>query len=60
MILMEGFSWIFLFAICGFILFLIIAGAVKMAVKEALYEFKEDIVKEFNLKKAKEDNKDEN
>lgn len=35
----------------GFFLFLIIAGAVKMAVKEALYEFKEDMVREFDLKK---------
>ena len=36
----------------GFALFLIIAGAVKMGVKEALHEFKGEIVKEFNLKKA--------
>lgn len=36
----------------GFFLFLIIAFAVKMAVKEALYEFKEDMVKEFDLKKV--------
>jgi hypothetical protein len=37
----------------GFFLFIIIAGAVKMAVKEALYEFKEDIVKEFDLIKVR-------
>ena len=40
-----------LLAIGGLVLFIIIAYAVKMAVKEALYEFKEEIVKEFNLKK---------
>ncbi len=39
----------------GFILFLIIAGSVKIAVKEALYEIKEDIVKEFNLKPLNKD-----
>lgn len=38
----------------GFLLFIIIACAVKMAVKEALHEFKEEIVKEFNLKGGKE------
>lgn len=53
---MEAFGLLILFVIGGFILFLIIAGAVKMAVKEALYEFKEDIVKEFNLKKVDEEN----
>ena len=43
---------IFAFIIIGaFFLFVIIAGAVKMAVKEALYEIKEDIIKEFNLRK---------
>lgn len=47
----ETFGVLLLIGIGGFVLFLIIAGAVKMAVKEALYEFKEDIVKEFNLKK---------
>lgn len=31
-----------------------------MVVKEALQEFKEDIVKEFNLKKVDVDNKKEN
>lgn len=41
----------------GFVLFLIIASAVKMAVREALYEFKEDIVKEFNLKIISTENK---
>lgn len=35
----------------GFFLFVIIAGAVKIAVKEALDEIKEDIIKEFNLRK---------
>ncbi|AEY65579.1 hypothetical protein [Clostridium sp. BNL1100] len=39
----------------GLALFLIILGAVKMAVKEALYEIKEDIIKEFNLKKVNAD-----
>ena len=50
-----------LIAIGGLILFIIIAWAVKMAVKEALYELKEEIVKEFNLKKSHEiENKKEN
>jgi hypothetical protein len=39
-------------AIGGFLLFIIIAGAVKLAVKEALHEFKNEIIKEFNLKKV--------
>ncbi len=39
-------------AIGGFILFLIIACAVKMAVKEALFEFKEEILKEINKRKS--------
>lgn len=47
-------------AIGGLFLFIIIAQAVKMGVKEALQEFKEDIVKEFNLKKVDADNKNEN
>lgn len=38
-----------LMVIGGFMLFLIVANAVKMAVKEALNEFKESIVEEFNL-----------
>jgi hypothetical protein len=38
----------------GFILFLIITFAVKIAVKESLYEFKECIAKEFNLSKSGE------
>jgi hypothetical protein len=42
-------------AIVGFFLFIIIVAAVKMAVKEALIEVKEEIVREFNLKKANED-----
>lgn len=46
---MEGFGGLIIYAIGGFILFLIIACAVKMAVKEALYEFKEDIIKEINF-----------
>jgi hypothetical protein len=44
----------------GFVLFMIIAFAVKMAVKDVLYEFKEDLVKEFGVKKASEDFKNEN
>jgi hypothetical protein len=42
----------------GFILFIIIVGSVKIAVKEALYEFKEDVVKEFNLKPIRKDTGD--
>lgn len=42
---------IIMMIIGGIILFQIIAGAVKMGVREALYEFKEEINKEFNLKK---------
>ena len=42
--------------VSGFILFLIIVNAVKIAVKEALYEFKEDIIKEFNLRKVEDNN----
>ena len=34
--------------VVGLILFLIIAGAVKMGVREALNEFKEDLVREYN------------
>lgn len=50
-----------LIVIGGFALFAIIAGAVKIAVREALHEFKEEIVKEFNLKKADiEENRNEN
>jgi len=45
---MGAFLSIIMLVIGGFILFLIIAGAVKMAVKEALSEFKEDIMKELN------------
>lgn len=33
-------------ALGGFVLYLIIATAVKIAVKEALHEFKEEVVKE--------------
>lgn len=36
-------------------LFVIVFIAVKIAVKEALREVKEDIIKEFNIKKANED-----
>lgn len=50
-----------LMAIGGFTLFIIIACAVKMGVKEALHEFKEEIVKEFNLEKSDiVDNKKDN
>lgn len=56
---MEGLLLILYIVIGGFILFLIIASAVKLAVKEALNEFKEDIMKEMNLKKTSEDSKDE-
>jgi hypothetical protein len=38
------------FIVCGIALFFIILWAVKIAVKEALYEFKEDIIKEFKLR----------
>lgn len=47
-------------AIKGFILFMIIAFAVKIAVREVLYEFKEDLIKEFGLNKANEDPNKEN
>jgi hypothetical protein len=40
----------------GLFLFIIISNAVKMAMREALYEFKEDIIKEFNLKKCDDTN----
>ncbi|WP_019227987.1 hypothetical protein [Sedimentibacter sp. B4] len=56
---MEGFEGFIIYAIGRFILFLIIAGAVKMDVKEALYEFKEDVINEINLIKANEDNRNE-
>ena len=52
---MEDFLFLVYIAIGGFILFLIIAGAVKMAVKEALFEFKEEIIKELNQRKSNED-----
>ena len=39
----------------GFLLFIIIACAVKIAVKEALHEFKEEIAKEYNLKGSNSD-----
>lgn len=39
----------------GSILFLIIAGAVKTAVKEALYEFKEEVIQEINKRKSNEE-----
>jgi hypothetical protein len=42
----------------GFILFLIITWAVKIAVKEALIEVKEEIIEEFNLRKEKENSDD--
>lgn len=52
---MESFLFLVYIAIGGLILFLIIAGAVKMAVKEALFEFKEEIIKELNQRKSSED-----
>ena len=52
---MEAFLGIIMLVIGGYILFLIIAGAVKMAVKEALSEFKEDIMKELNSKRDNEE-----
>ncbi len=45
---MEGLIYLVYLAIGAFILFIIIANAVKMAVKEALFEFKEEIIKEIN------------
>ena len=54
---MGAFLGIIMLVIGGVILFLIIAGAVKMAVKEALSEFKEDIMKELNSKRENEENK---
>jgi hypothetical protein len=41
---------IVIFLLAAIFLFIFIKTAVKMAVREALYELKEDIVKEFNLK----------
>lgn len=46
-------------AIGAFVLFMIITYAVKMAVKSALYEFKEDVVKEFGLKRVNEEDRNE-
>lgn len=40
----------------AFIYFIITTCAVKLAVKEALYEVKEDIIKEFNIRKGIEEN----
>jgi hypothetical protein len=45
-----------LLIIGAFALFVIVAGATKMAVKEALHEFKEEIMEEFNLKRFIVDN----
>ncbi|HHX12683.1 MAG TPA: hypothetical protein GX731_07650 [Clostridiales bacterium] len=45
---------ILLVIIGGFLLFIIIANAVKIAVKEALHEFKDEILME--LKELKESN----
>jgi hypothetical protein len=45
----------------GFALYLIIANAVKMAFREALNEFRNDIIKDLKELKANENiNKDEN
>ena len=52
---MEFFSGIIMLVVGGFILFLIIANAVKMAVKEALSEFKEYIMKELKSKRENEE-----
>ncbi|TCT17183.1 hypothetical protein EDC18_101481 [Natranaerovirga pectinivora] len=49
---MEAIAFLF---IGGLALFIIILLAVKMAMKEALQEFKDEIIKEFNLKKEVED-----
>jgi len=38
------------------VLFLFIAITVKIAVKEVLHDFKEDIIKEFNLEKFQDGN----
>jgi hypothetical protein len=40
------------YIVCGVALFFIILWAVKIAVKEALYEIKEDIIKEFKLRQS--------
>ena len=52
---MGAFLGIIMLVLGGFILFLIIANAVKMAVKEALSEFKEDIMKELKTKRENEE-----
>lgn len=56
----NGIEAIILLAIFGLFLFFIIAFAVKLAVKDALYEFKEDVIKELSLKKEREERNDQN
>lgn len=51
---MDELIYLVYLAIGGIILFFIIAGAVKIAVRQALYEFKEEIVKEINKKSSEE------
>lgn len=53
---MEGILIIFFWAIGGLILFMIIAGAVKMALKEALAEFKRDLMKDLKELNSKKEN----
>lgn len=49
--------WVIVLLIAGaFVLFLIIANAVKMGVKEALQEFKDDIIKELHPSKEQNNN----
>lgn len=47
---MEILIYLAYLAIAAFILFLLIAGAVKMGVKEALFEFKDEIIKEIEAR----------
>lgn len=52
---MDIFIYLIYLAFGGFILFLIIAAAVKIAVREVLFEFKEEIINELNQKKTVEE-----
>lgn len=51
---MEAFQIIAMIVVGVFVLYIIIANAVKVGVREALYDFKEDIIKDINLKKENE------
>lgn len=42
---------IMLFSLSAFIMFVVISNAVKMGTREALQEFKDEIVEEFDIKR---------